>query len=71
MIDYKSFKQIFPERFVKKLKESIVTFNPAIKKEEICKGLFNEIISFTYYPGLPRDYIVFILHTGKNCAFYQ
>jgi hypothetical protein len=59
MIDYKSFKQIFPKSFVKKLRESIVTFNPPIKKEEICKELFNEIISFTYYPGLPRDYIVF------------
>ncbi len=58
MIDYKSFKKIFPKSFVKKLKESIVPFNSPIKKEKILEELYTDITSFIYNPSLPREYIV-------------
>lgn len=58
MIDYESFKKIFPKSFVKKLKESIVPFNSPIKKEKILEELYTDITSFIYNPSLPREYIV-------------
>lgn len=62
MIDFDSFDKIFPGRFVKKLKESIVPFDSPIERGKILKELYGEIKTFSYHPSSPRGYIILNKH---------
>lgn len=63
-IDKESFLKIFETSFWTKLKESIVPYSTNPDKAEFLNNLYNEIVSFTYNPSNPRDYIVINKHNG-------
>ncbi len=63
-IDKESFLKIFETSFWGKLKESIVPFGDNPDKTEFLNDLYTEIVSFTYNPSNPRDYIVINKHNG-------
>jgi len=61
VVSKQDFYKIFPQKFLRKLKESLVPFGQ-INKKEILDNLYNEIVTYTYHPQSPREYIVFNKH---------
>lgn len=58
MMDFDSFRKIFPKSFVKKLKESVIPFEYNFNKKELLNQLYSSIKNFTYHPDCPRGYII-------------
>lgn len=63
-IDKASFDKIFGSKFWAKLKDSIVPFGETPTKAKFLDELYEEIMSYTYNPVNPREYIVINKHNG-------
>ncbi len=59
-----SFLKIFESRFWSKLNESLIPFEDSVEKKLFLDDLYLEIITFTYNPSSPRDYLVSNKHNG-------
>lgn len=64
-IDRASFLKIYETKFWQKLNESLVPFDDKpIDKPTFLNYLYEELVSFSYNPSHPRDYIVANKHNG-------
>ena len=64
MLEYDSFKKVFPSRLIKKLKSPIVPYAQEIDRKKVIEELYQEIISYTYHPSLCHEYLVFNKNNG-------
>ncbi len=73
MLDYESFKQVFPRRLVKKLKSPLVPYLGEINLSAILKRLHSEIISYTYHPSLCHEQLIFNKNNGviRICPIFK
>jgi len=67
MKDYKDFKKAFSSSFWRTItKDSLIPLPYYIEKEELLRKVHNSIIQRTYYPSVPRGYV--IADKGKGVA---
>jgi len=64
ILDYESFKRVFPKKLYKRLISNIVPYGKIKDKNDILLELHTEINNYTYSPSICHEYLVFNKQNG-------